>query len=153
MKKIKKALAMMMAATVMVIGAGQTSVEASEEVTQPRIHYDYNIPDFSLEKGEKAFTTRYGYGFDVSNEGLNHNDFDLTFKVEGNKVKLKIGILTMSDYVNGRTASYYRTASVDGAGTTTVNFNNLDQGTYVIKWVNVGSERIDIKNANLNTSY
>lgn len=154
MNKMKKVFALMMTAAIMLIGTDKTIVKAADDyAAEPRIHYEYDIPNFTLDINERAYTTRYGYGFDVSTEGLNHNDFDLTFKVEGSGVKLKIAVLTLDNYVNGLNTTYYMTKTVTGAGTKSVSFNDLEYGKYVIKWINTGSSSLSVKNAHLSTSY
>ena len=168
-KSIKKIFATVVSAAMLsTIGAG-ISASAAEETTTPadegiillevgntitpRIHYDYDIPDFSLSRGETAYTTRYGYGFDVSTEGLNHNDFDITFYATGSSVNITLAVLTLEDYINGNFNSYVQSKTVTGAGSKTVNFYNLSYGTYVIKWCNNSSSSVSISNANLSTSY
>lgn len=120
---------------------------------QPRVSYNHPIPDFTLISGERAFTTRWGYGFTISNEGYNHDDIDLTFSVNGEAVNLKISLLTMESYSNGNYDITVKTETVTSAGSKTVSFNNLDYGTYVVMWDNIGEKVISITGARLKTSY
>lgn len=120
---------------------------------QPRVSYNHPIPNFTLVVGERAFTTRWGYGFTVSNEGYNHNDIDLTFAVNGAAVNLKIAVLTMESYSNGNYDITVKSETVTSAGSKTVSFNNLDYGTYVVMWENIGEKPIGITGAKLTTSY
>lgn len=155
-KTVKRFFSMLLVAT-MVVGACFTTASAAapdDGQVEPRIHYEYDIPDFSLEPGEIAYTTRYGYGFDVSTEGLNHNDFDLTFKTEGAAVDLTISLLTLSDYIHGNYDNELESINVIGARTENKeSFLNLSNGTYVIKWENTGSKTLYVSNAHLSTSY
>jgi hypothetical protein len=132
---------------------GSGSASAGGGTNSPMVHYNYNIPNFYLVSGETAFTTRRGYGFDVSTEGLNHNDFDITFYASGSSVNLTLAVLTLDNYVNGNYNTYVQSKTVYGAGSKEVNFYDLDYGTYVIKWINNNSYQVNISSANLSTSY
>lgn len=155
-KTVKRFFSLLLVAT-MVVGACFTTASAAAPdggQAEPRLHYEYDISDFSLAPGEIAYTTRHGYGFDVSTEGLNHNDFDLTFKTEGAAVNLTISLLTLSDYVNGNYNNVIESINVIGARTNNEeSFFNLAYGTYVIKWENTGNKTLYVSNAHLSTSY
>lgn len=163
---IKKLVAMTATAAMLSTGVMGVTASAAEDTPTPgdtsitiggnepsRIHYDYDIPDFYLSGYEVAYTTRYGYGFTVSTEGLNHNDFDITFDVSGSAVNLTLAVLTLDNYVNGNYNTYVQTKYVYGSGSKEVNFYDLDYGTYVIKWINNNGYQANISNANLSTSY
>lgn len=120
---------------------------------QPRTSYDHPIPDFKLVAGERAFTTRWGYGFTISNDGLDHDDIDLTFSVNGEAVNLEIAVMTMESYSNGYYDTTVKSETITSAGSKTISFNNLAYGTYVVKWQNIGEKEISVTNARLKTSY
>lgn len=60
--------------------------------------------------------------------------------------------MTLENYTNN-VNSYVASKTITGSGSKTINFNNLDYGTYVIVWHNNGSAQINISSANLSTSY
>lgn len=130
-----------------------TDANSGESEIQPRVSYDHPISDFTLSAGEQAFTTRWGYGFTISNEGYNHNDIDLSFAVNGAAVNLKIAVLTMESYSNENYDISVKSETITSAGSKKVSFNNLDYGTYVIMWQNIGEKQINISGARLTTSY
>lgn len=115
------------------------SAEVSDEKSE--------ISDFSLDAGESAFTTCWGYGIIIDDEKSNHNDIGLTFAVNGSAVNLKISLLTMEDYLNMRYDSARKSETVTYAGYKTVSFNNLDSGTYVLMWEQTGTSPIQITGA------
>ncbi len=154
-KTVKRFFSMLLVAT-MVVGACFTTASAAapdDGQVEPRIHYEYDIDDFTLSAGEVAFTRRYGLGFDVSTEGLNHNAFTLSFYITGDPVKLEVSIMTMENYVDGNYDKVVKTETVYGAGQTSVTFDHLAQGTYVFKWDNVGTGKIAISKAHISSSY
>lgn len=134
-------------------GAGTGNGGSGIAPNNLEVHYDYDIPNFSLKSDETAFTTRYGYGFDVSKEGLNHNDFDITFTLSGKNPEITVAILTKESFESGNYDSHIASKTVTGTGAKEVNFYNLAEGTYVIKWYNNGTETISFRNVNLSTSY
>lgn len=163
---IQKLVAMTATAAMLSTGVMGVTASAAEGTPTPgdssitiggnepfRIHYDYDIPDFSLSGYEVAYTTRYGYGFTVSTEGLNHDDFDITFYATGSSVNLTVAVITLDNYVNGNYNTYVQSQTVYGAGSKSISFNNLAYGTYVIKWQNNNGSTINITDANLSTSY
>ncbi len=138
---------------VLVEGAGTGNGGSGIDPNSLEVHYDYDIPNFSLASGEIAYTLREGLGFDVSKEGLNHNDFHITFTLSGKNPEITVAILTKASFENGEYDSYINSTTVTGTGSKKVNFYDLDEGTYVIKWYNAGTETISFKNVNLSTSY
>ncbi len=133
-------------------GIPVTGANIGESEIQPRVSYDHPISDFSLVADEQAFTTRWGYGFTISKEGLNHNDIDLSFAVNGAAVNLKIAVLTMESYSNKHYDTTVRSQTITSAGSKKVSFDDLDFGTYVIMWENIGEKNISITGARLTTS-
>lgn len=105
------------------------------------------ITDFSLDAGETAFTTCWGYGIVINDEKSNHNDIGLTFAVNGSVVSLKISLLTMENYLTGSYNNAQMSETVMGAGYKTVSFSNLDSGTYVLMWEQMGTSQIQITDA------
>lgn len=142
-----------MAMMISMMGTTAYAAEIEDTTVTPRVHYDFNIGNLSVEEGESTFYTRYGYGFSVNTEGLDHDSFQITFKTEGPSVNLTIALVTMDNYVNEQYDTYVATSNVTGAGNQTINFDDLAQGTYVIKWINSGKGTISVKNAHLDSSY
>lgn len=140
-------------------------VSEDGEIT-PYVHYDYSIPNFTLGKGENAFTTRSGYGFFVNKEGLNHNDFDISFNVYTSGSSTPKGILALvkfSDWENATKrqqiiddpASYAaKFANFSGSGDKSISF--LDQAwntKWVFLWKNTGEGSFTIRSGKVDTSY
>lgn len=135
-------------------------------VITPQVAYDYSIPDFSLAKGETAFTSRSGYGFVIDDDlGKDNNDFDLTFNVVGATVLLDVAIVKYSDYSQNRASvianpSAYAVGGVKrvtaaGSGKN-LHWYDFDYGTYVVLWKNVSSATnptISINSAKLKTDW
>lgn len=142
-----------MAMMISVLGTAAFASEIEETTVTPRVHYDFDIGNLTVSEGDAVFYTRYGYGFSVNTEGLNHDSFKITFKTEGSSVNLTVALVTMDNYTNGNYDIYVATSNVTGAGNKTVKFNDLAQGTYVIRWVNSGTGTINVKNAHLDSSY
>lgn len=156
MKNLKCRLSAFVLAMAMMISMMATTTYAAEiedTTVTPRVHYDFNIGNLSVAEGDYTFYTRYGYGFTVNTEGYNHDSFHITFKTEGPSVNLTVALVTMDNFVNDQYDTYVATVNVTGAGDKTANFNDLAQGTYVIKWINNGKGTISVKNAHLDSSY
>lgn len=156
MKNLKCRLtsfALAMAMIISMMGTTAYAAEVEDTTVTPRVHYDFNIGDLTVEEGGYVFYTRWGYGFSVNTEGYNHDSFEITFKTEGSSVNLTVALVTMDNYANEQYDTYVATSTVTGAGNKTVNFNDLPQGTYVIKWINSGKGTISVKDAHLDSSY
>jgi hypothetical protein len=141
-----------------------TPTEPTDELITPMVHYDYSIDTFLLGKGSSVWTTRSSYGFYINKDGLNHNDFDISFNVyNGNNPKGILALVKFSDWsdttkraqvIKDPKAYAYKYASFSGNGDKQISFNNLDFDTkWVFLWQNVGEGSFYVKNGKVDTSY